>query len=187
MSVFLGTYYVRQDGSYRSTTNPSRENIRPFARLDRVRNSSPDSHGKSMGRPALSLRVDADLQVGTGAKMSGDLTYQKLPVWKGGIFPHLAKVELPVVRDNTQKGRIAYETPTRTAAANETLSFRSGRIRYRGGIAGAGGGPSLTSSLAKSGFSGNSALSSLSWTRATSVFFSRRAASASKIFANGCR
>jgi len=46
---------------------------------------------------------------------------------------------------------------------------------------------SLANSLAKSGFSGNPAASSLSCLRATSVFFSRRAASASKIFANGRR
>ena len=73
-----------------------------------------------------------------GKDLSGNPPNQELPVWKGGIFPHLAKVELPVVRDNTQKGRIAYETPTRTAAANEPLSFCSGRIRYRGEIAAAG-------------------------------------------------
>jgi hypothetical protein len=49
------------------------------------------------------------------------------------------------------------------------------------------GPPTLPSSLAKSGFSGNSATSSVSCVRATSVFFSRRAAKASRIFANGRR
>ena|SRR5271157_941876 len=50
-----------------------------------------------------------------------------------------------------------------------------------------GGALSLASSLAKSGFSGNSATSSVSCLRATSGCFSRRAASASRIFANGRR
>jgi hypothetical protein len=46
---------------------------------------------------------------------------------------------------------------------------------------------SLVNSLEKSAFCGNSATSSVNWVRASSVFFSRSAASASKIFANGRR
>ena len=46
---------------------------------------------------------------------------------------------------------------------------------------------SLANSRAKSKFFGNSAASSVSWACASSVFFSRRLASASKIFANGLR
>ena len=58
---------------------------------------------------------------------------------------------------------------------------------FLGGIAAAEEAWSLANSRAKSKFFGNSAASSVSWACASSVLFSRRLASASKIFANGLR